>query len=110
REVLERPDGGAAIVTPDAALARRIESKLARWGIEPNVSHGLPLRETDAGRLMALLCELARDPGEPIALAALLKHPRVGLARDAAALTVLEHKGLRGPRRYDTLAELAALG
>lgn len=109
REALEKPDGSAAIVTPDAALARRIESKLARWGIEPNVSHGLPLRETDAGRLMALLCELARDPGEPVALAALLKHPRVGLARDAAALTVLEHKGLRGPRRYDSLAELATL-
>jgi ATP-dependent helicase/nuclease subunit B len=110
REVLETPGRSAAVVTPDAGLARRIETKLARWGIEPSVSHGAPLRETDAGRLIALLCELARDPGEPVALAALLKHPRVGLGRDAFGLTLLEHKALRGPRRHDTLLELAALG
>jgi ATP-dependent helicase/nuclease subunit B len=51
---------------------------------------------------------LARDPGDPVGLAAFLKHPRVTLA--GAGLRVLEHKGLRGPRRYDTLSELAALG
>lgn len=109
REALEKP-GGAAVVTPDARLARRIESKLARWGIEPAVSHGSPLRETEAGRLIALLCELARDEGEPVALAALLKHPRVVTARDAFGLTILEHKALRGARRYDTLDELARFG
>lgn len=106
REALEKP-GGAAVVTPDARLAKRIESKLARWGIEPAVSHGSPLRETEAGRLLALLCELARDEGEPVALAALLKHPRVGVARDRFGLTILEHKALRGARRYDSLEELA---
>jgi ATP-dependent helicase/nuclease subunit B len=110
REALERPNGNAAVVTPDAALARRIEAKLARWGVAPAVSHGAPLRETDAGRLLTLLCELARDAGEPVALAALLKHPRVRLARDQFALTVLEHHALRGPRRYDTLEELARFG
>lgn len=111
REALaEKPDSNAAVVTPDAGLARRIESKLARWGIEPAVSHGSPLRETDAGRLIALLCELAPDAGEPVALAALLKHPRVGVARDAFGLSVLEHAALRGPRRYGSLAELAAFG
>lgn len=109
REQLEKPGATASVVTPDASLARRIEAKLARWGIEAAVSHGAPLRETDAGRLIALLCELARDPAEPVALAALLKHPRVALGADAPALASLEHEGLRGPRRYDTLAELAAL-
>lgn len=109
REQLEVPGATAAVVTPDAGLARRIEAKLARWGIEAAVSHGSPLRETDAGRLIALLCELARDPGEPVALAALLKHPRVVIAGDASALATLEHEGLRGARRYDTLSELAAL-
>ncbi len=109
REAMERPGATAAVVTPDASLARRIESKLARWGIDPVVSHGAPLRETEAGRLIALLCELARDPGEPVALAALLKHPRAMLARDAKALATLEHEALRGPRRYESLAELAAL-
>jgi ATP-dependent helicase/nuclease subunit B len=110
REVLEQPKATAALVTPDAALARRIEAKLARWGVEPSVSHGAPLRETDAGRLLALLCELALDAAEPVALAALLKHPRVHVGRDAFGLTMLEHRALRGPRRHDTLIELAALG
>lgn len=109
REALERDGASAAVVTPDAKLARRIESKLARWGVAPVISHGAPLRETEAGRLVALLGELARDQGAPVALAALLKHPRVKLGRDAAARTTLEHKALRGPRRYRTLAELAAL-
>jgi len=109
REALEKPGATAAVVTPDAGIARRVEAKLARWGIQPAVSHGSPLRETEAGRLIALLCELARDPAEPVALAALLKHPRVSLAGDASALATLEHKALRGPRRFDSLDELAAL-
>lgn len=110
REKLEDPNGNAAVVTPDAGLARRIEAKLTRWGIEPSVSHGSPLRETDAGRLIALLCELAHDPAEPVALAALLKHPRVNVADDAYGYTILEHEGLRGARRHDSLADLANLG
>lgn len=110
REAAEKHGGNAAVVTPDAGLARRIEAKLARWGIEPSVSHGSPLRETDAGRLIALLCELAFDPAEPVALAALLKHPRVSIASDTYGLTLLEHEGLRGARRHDTLVDLAALG
>ncbi|MGD9966014.1 MAG: double-strand break repair protein AddB [Hyphomonadaceae bacterium] len=109
REAMER-SGKAAVVTPDAGLARRIETKLARWGIDPAVSHGAPLRETEAGRVIALLCELALDPAEPVALAALLKHPRVAVAADAYGYTILEHSAFRGARRHDTLADLAALG
>lgn len=109
REALETQGRTAALVTPDAGLARRVEAKLARWGVQPVVSHGLPLRETEAGRLVALLCELALDPGEPVALASLLKHPRVTLAGEHGALAALEHESLRGPRRYTTLAELAEL-
>jgi ATP-dependent helicase/nuclease subunit B len=108
REALETPARTAALVTPDAGLARRVEAKLARWSIAPSVSHGVPLRETLAGRLIALLCELALDPGEPVALAALLKHPHVALA-DAAALATLEHEALRGPRRHEGLAGIFGL-
>ncbi|MEZ5996495.1 MAG: double-strand break repair protein AddB [Hyphomonadaceae bacterium] len=107
REVLEKEGESAAVITPDAALARRVESKLMRWGVQPVVSHGTPLRECEAGVLLTLLCELARDPGEPVALAALLKHPRVRLG--GGALWALEHCALRGPRRHDTLDELEAL-
>jgi ATP-dependent helicase/nuclease subunit B len=108
REAVEQ-GRSAAVVTPDASLARRIESKLARWRIEPSVSHGLPLQETHAGRLIALLCELASDLGNPIALAALVKHPGVRISRDASALAQFEHKGLRGPRRYRSLGQLQGL-
>jgi ATP-dependent helicase/nuclease subunit B len=108
RETVEQ-GGGAAVVTPDAGLARRIESKLARWNIKPGVSHGLPLRETQCGRLVALVCELASDPAESVALAALLKHPNVRIAGDPATLAILEHKGLRGPRRHQSLCDLQAL-
>jgi len=109
RETLERKEATAALVTPDAGLARRVEAKLARWGVAPEVSHGRPLRETEAGALVALLCELSRDAAEPVAFAALLKHPRVALGRDGAALATLEHKALRGPRRHRALADLEAL-
>jgi ATP-dependent helicase/nuclease subunit B len=109
RETLETPDRTAALATPDAALALRVEAKLARWGIAAAVSHGRPLMETEAGTLVALLCELARDPAEPVALAALMKHPRVALSANFGARVALEHRALRGPRRHNTLDDLAAL-
>ena len=109
RQALETPGRTAALVTPDAGLARRVEAKLKRWDVSPAVSHGAPLRETQPGSLAALLCELARDPAEPVALAALLKHPRAIVGRDHAAVTQLEHLALRGARRHETLADLAAL-
>lgn len=109
REALETPGRTAAFATPDAALALRVETKLARWGIEPSVSHGRPLSETPPGALIALLCELAYDPAEPVALAALLKHPRVSLSGSISARTILEHEALRGPRRHQTLRDLQAL-
>jgi ATP-dependent helicase/nuclease subunit B len=56
--------------------------------------------------LLALLCELASDASEPVALAALVKHPRV--ACNSEARTLLEHEALRGPRCHDTLEELRA--
>lgn len=108
REALET-GRTAALATPDADLARRVASKLARWGVTPIASHGRALRESEPGMLAALLCELARDSSEPVALAALLKHPRVTLVGDPRALTTLEHEALRGPRQHESLADLAAL-
>jgi ATP-dependent helicase/nuclease subunit B len=109
REALETPGRTAAFVTPDAGLARRVETKLVRWGASALMSHGAPLSETAPGSLAALLCELALDPGEPVALAALLKHPLASYRDDRRALAILEHEALRGPRRYESLASLASL-
>ena len=33
REALETPGRTAALVTPDAALARRVSARLTRWGV-----------------------------------------------------------------------------
>ncbi|MEJ0058392.1 MAG: double-strand break repair protein AddB [Terricaulis sp.] len=113
REALETPERSVALATPDVGLARRVEAKLTRWGVTPVVSHGKPLRETPAGALVALLCELANDASEPVALAALLKHPLATFgfepARLAISRTTLEHKALRGARRHQSLSELAVL-
>ncbi|MGE3143551.1 MAG: double-strand break repair protein AddB, partial [Hyphomonadaceae bacterium] len=102
REALETPGQTAAFVTPDAPLARRVGEKLQRWGVTPSASHGRALRETPPGMLLALLCDLARDSGDCVALAALLKHPlaRFGLtAEEGARLRPgLERLALRGPR------------
>lgn len=110
RRALDDPGKSVALVTADSALSRRVAEKLARWNIAPNISHGRPLRETAPGSLLALLCDLARDSGAPIALAGLLKHPLAGfglspvdLSRSRAAL---EHIALRGPRRYGDLDDL----
>ncbi|HVY84541.1 MAG TPA: double-strand break repair protein AddB [Caulobacterales bacterium] len=112
REVLESESKTAALSTPDVGLARRVEAKLRRWGVNPVVSHGRPLRETRAGLFIALLCELAGDPAESVALAALLKHPltTLGLGAEtlARARTALEHEILRGARRCAELDELEA--
>ncbi len=112
REALEDPAASVALVTPDAALSRRVAEKLARWNISPAMSHGRALRETAAGSLLALLCELARDSGSPVALAGLLKHALAGFgmapASLAAARVELEHAALRGARRHDGAETLAA--
>lgn len=108
RGVLEAPGQSAALVTPDARLARRVAAKLARWGVAPSMSHGAPLRETEAGSLLAIVCDLARDFADPIALAALIKHPLVEFV-DAQARDHLEREALRGPRRFEDLVDLEAL-
>jgi ATP-dependent helicase/nuclease subunit B len=109
REAMETEGRTAALVTPDVGLARRVEAKLSRWGVQAAISHGRALRETEAGSLVMVLAELALDPCEPVALAALLKHPRVTLAAERGALVTLEHKALRGPRKFSDFAELREL-
>ncbi len=112
RETLEDPGASVALVTPDAALSRRVAEKLARWNITPAMSHGRALRETAAGSLLALLCELARDSGAPVALAGLLKHPLAGFGMAPGALAFarvqLEHDALRGARLHSDAGDLAA--
>lgn len=104
RETLEKDNETAALVTPDAGLARRVSQHLTRWGITLPPSSGEPLLRSQAGRFIGLIAEWMLDPSAPVALMALLKHPFI--SSDADSLAVFEKTILRGPRTWSDLDEL----
>jgi ATP-dependent helicase/nuclease subunit B len=102
RETLAAPEGTAALVTPDRALAQRVAVMLQRWNVEPEVSDRIPLAETQAGVFCRLVAEATLAGLAPVPLLALLKHPlaRFGLkeVRFERGVAALERAILRGPR------------
>ena len=108
REALETPGRTAALITPDAVLARRVSARLARWGIVVDSSAGAPLAGFPAGELTGLVARAAADRIDPVEFLAILKHPltRLGLAPEPleAGRWFLERYGLRGPRPRDVAA------
>ncbi|WP_319411560.1 double-strand break repair protein AddB [uncultured Cohaesibacter sp.] len=110
REVLERPDARAALVTPDRALARRVLLELKRWGIEVEDTAGMPLAETPPALLMRLMIDCVISGFDPVKLLSLLKHPLASFAMPRAdvrrAARFLELRVLRGPRLGDGLKPL----
>lgn len=113
RETLETPGATAALVTPDANLARRVEAKLARWGVQPMMTQSRLLAPAPVGVMLAVLAELARDAAEPVAFKGLMTHPFALFDMDAhvrrRAMILLTHACLRGPRTFATLEELRNL-
>jgi ATP-dependent helicase/nuclease subunit B len=109
RETLETPGRTAALITPDAVLARRVSARLARWGVVVDSSAGAPLAGFPAAELTGLLARATAERLDPVLWLALLKHPLVRLGRSneglAGARRRLERYGLRGPRPRDS-AEL----
>jgi ATP-dependent helicase/nuclease subunit B len=91
-----------ALVTPDRALARRVEAALGRWNLAFDDSGGDALMDTPAGIFARLAAETASRQLEPPRLLALLKHPllRLGSARGTfgSAVETLELALLRGTR------------
>jgi len=104
REALETPGRTAALVTPDAALARRVSARLTRWGVSADSSAGAPLTGYPIAALIGLAAQAGFDPLDPVTLLGLAKHRFVrfglGEAELAAARGELE-RALRGPRRSD---------
>jgi len=105
REVLETPGRTAALVTPEATLARRVAAELARWGVEVENSTGRMFRETRTGALARLALAAARD-FSPKPLAALLNHPHVGFGE---AARVFELALLRSTLPASGLEDVAAV-
>lgn len=111
REVLETPDKTAALVTPEASLARRTAAILERWGIDIAPSAGVPLTRTAPGSLLLLLSRWVAKPADAVLLLAVLKHECVAMGRTPDELrrivSELERATLRDPPRSPTLEHLA---
>jgi ATP-dependent helicase/nuclease subunit B len=111
RDAIDQPGRTAALITADRDLARRVSTELARFNIVADDSGGYPLRETQPATLMRLALETVFNPGDPVALLALLKHPLTRLGLDRAAMReaaeTIELVSLRGGTGRATLSGLA---
>ena len=100
RETLETPGKTAALITPDASIARRVAAELARWGLNVENSAGRALAESSAAAFARLALEAALDFA-PLPVAALLAHPLTRLGRERgeylAAARALALLALRSP-------------
>lgn len=104
RGALETEGRTAALVTPDATIARQVAAVLKRWGIDAPPSGGVPLTRTQAGAFVSLVLDWACDTGSPVALVSLLKHGF--MATDGAQMRALETGFLRGARRWGDIDDL----
>ncbi|HEV7353514.1 MAG TPA: double-strand break repair protein AddB [Brevundimonas sp.] len=108
RQALETPGLTCALVSPDLDLSRRVEARLARWGVRPDVSAGVPLDQTPAGGLVELVARWLAAPLSPHLILAALKHPLTTLPGAPEALAgrdALEAAALRDAPPRD-LADL----
>jgi len=103
-------DRGAALVTTDRELARRVANELRRFGIVADDSAGTLLSAAPAAVLMRLAAEAALRPGDPVTLLSLLKHPllHLGLPRGVVrrAAETIELVALRGGTGRPDIAKI----
>lgn len=113
RVAVEKPGATAALVTTDRELARRVSAELLRFGIRADDSGGTLLARTPPAELLQLVLDAVFQPGNPVPIAALLKHPflRVGLERTGVrrAAETIELVALRGGSGRPDIAGLPAL-
>jgi ATP-dependent helicase/nuclease subunit B len=102
RQILEKPDQTAAVVTADRSLARRIVARLKHWQIDVEDGAGQSLAETSVGIFLLSLAQMAAQRLAPVPLLEALKHPLSALKRDAETMRLdvqaLEDAVLHGPR------------
>lgn len=65
----------AALITPDRVLTRQVTAALARWGIIPDDSAGIPLHLTASGRFLRHIGAMYQGEISLSDLIVLLKHP-----------------------------------
>lgn len=104
----------AALVSPDRTLTRQVAAALARWGIRPDDSAGIPLNQSAPGRMLRHVVGLFGMRVGADALLVLLKHPLTASAIDRGQHLLLSRDlelDLRadGPA-FPTGADLVAWG
>ncbi len=102
REALEEPGKRVAVISADRGLARRVVQHLRRWHIDADDTAGEPLSLSTAGRLFALLAQIASEGAAPVPLVGALSHPLVASADTGTRREWLTHlrafeSKLRGP-------------
>jgi ATP-dependent helicase/nuclease subunit B len=92
----------AALVTPDRALARRVQMALGRWNLAAEDSRGDALLTLPAGLFARMVAAVIAEQLAPAPLLTLLKHPLFRLGRRLSgwrsAIATLELALLRGSR------------
>ncbi|MEK7265686.1 MAG: double-strand break repair protein AddB [Pseudomonadota bacterium] len=112
RMTVEEPEKTAILVTPDRQLSRRVALKMRRWNILVDDSAGVPFANSSCGLFLRLTALFLEDPGDPVVILALLRHPltRLGLesAERARAVDAID-RALRGTRPANGLASVEAM-
>lgn len=113
RRAVQQPGATAALVTGDRNLARRVGAELLRFGIIADDSGGSPLAVSAVAVLLRLVVRAAFEPGDPVVLLSLIKHPlmRLGFARPvmrraAETIELVALRGGTGRPQIDTLRQL----
>lgn len=75
REVLEKPDHTATLITADQELGDLVSAELSRWNINVPSSAGTRLSDTRSAGFLRLLAEAWADQFSPLSLLALSQHP-----------------------------------
>ncbi|MDA8707837.1 PD-(D/E)XK nuclease family protein [Hellea sp.] len=112
RESLEDDEAAqtAALVTPDPALARRVKSRLRRWGVEVDYSQGEPLEETSLGAFLTAILDVSQNPESAHAVSVLCKHPMLSAGQKHGDLKrdwVRHEHRMRADREPPTLSQFS---
>ena len=104
RELLEKPDQNAVLVTPDKDLARRVSARLQHWGVQASLEGGTTLFQSKIGSWAFHVLDMAVSDLAPVPLLETLKSPYAALGQSFEDLqnTVLELENniLHGPRPW----------
>ncbi|MBA5724295.1 double-strand break repair protein AddB [Candidatus Liberibacter sp.] len=103
----------SALITADRCLAHRVKLELTRFGIDIDISAGIPLSATLQGSILKILLDATLKSNDPVAIAIFIKHPlaRFGFPIEdlSRAKNALELIALRGQRCFYGIMELKSI-